>query len=307
MANVTKAEPNNKLISSVGFIAIALALFLYNSVQVIDEGEKAVVLNFGEISKTWNPGLHFKVPLMQSVSTYNTRLQKTVFGDDEHDILSAYSFDQQIIESYRISITWKYNESKIEEVYKQFGNEQNNDIFYTVVSPLIQQASKTLLGKNTSQTIVQNRSGLNSELDRMVKDQLATYPINIISVQIEDINFSKSYENIIEQTAQKKQEVEKAKNELQRIEIESKQEIAKAESHNKAIKLQADAKAYAIKVQAEAEADAIKLKNAALKENKEYINLTIAEKWDGSVPNTVFFGDKKSNVVPIFNLNENSN
>lgn len=302
---------NNNIFDSLMFkisaaCVVAIIAFVYISVDVIDEGQKAVVLNFGEISKTWEPGLHFKIPLMQTVSKYNTRLQKTVFGGNDYDILSAYSYDQQIIESYRISITWKYDESKIEDVYKHFGNEYDNDIFYTVVSPLIQQTSKTLLGQNTSQTIVQNRGGLNSELDKLVKQQLVQYPIIVIGVQIEDINFSKSYENIIEQTAQKKQEVEKAKNELQRIEIESKQEIAKAESHNKAIKLQADAKAYSIQVQAEAEANAIKLKTAALKENKEYIDLTIAEKWNGNVPNTVVFGEKNSNVVPLFNLNSSS-
>lgn len=68
-----------------------------------------------------------------------------------------------------------------------------------------------------------------------------------------DINFSKSYENVIEQTAQKKkQEIEKARNELKRIEIESQHLVAKAEAANKATRLKADAEAYQITVRAKA-------------------------------------------------------
>jgi len=272
------------------------------SVVVVDEGEKGVVTTFGEVSKTFEPGLHFVIPGVQKVHKYSIRVQKTMFGDRSQNVLSAYSYDQQIIESYRISVTWQYNGAKIEDVYKHFG--VNDTIFYTVVSPLIQQTSKILFGHYTSQTIVQKRSDLSKELDTSIKSQLQDYPIVVLSVQIEDVNFSRSYENIIEQTAQKKQEVEKAKNELQKVEIESQQLVARAESENKAKKLEADARAYAIRVQAEAEANAIKLKAEALKANKELVALTIAEKWNGSVPHTVL-GDS-SNVVPIFSVNSDN-
>ncbi|MBQ8708691.1 MAG: hypothetical protein IJ523_11445 [Succinivibrionaceae bacterium] len=284
-------------------VALALLIAVINhTIVVVDEGEKGVVTTFGEISNTFEPGLHFAIPGVQQVHKYSTRVHKNVFGATKDSILSAYSYDQQIIESYRISITWQYNGTKIEDVYKQFG--VNETIFHTVVSPLVQQTSKILFGHYTSQTIVQKRSELSKELDNSIKNQLKDYPIIVLSVQIEDVNFSRSYENIIEQTAQKKQEVEKAKNELQKVEIESQQLVARAESANKAKKLEADARAYAIRVQAEAEANAIKLKAEALKANKELVALTIAEKWNGSVPHTVL--GEASGVVPIFSVNANA-
>ena len=95
-------------------------------------------------------------------------------------------------------------------------------------------------------------------------------------------------------------EIDKAKNELQKIEIESKQAVAKADAENKAIKLRADADAYQIEIKAKAEANAIKLKAEALKANKELIDLTIAEKWNGNVPQTVI-GDKGS-LVPLLKV-----
>ena len=67
------------------------------------------------------------------------------------------------------------------------------------------------------------------------------------------------------------------------------------------------AEAYRITVQAKAEADAIKLKGDALRNNKELVDLTIAEKWDGSVPQTVVAsGEGGSSVVPLLNIGKSS-
>ena len=299
-----RAEIKLTIASAVG-AAVLLGGFL--STNVIDEGEKGVVLTFGEISKTWDPGLHFKIPFIQSLKTYSTRVQKTKFGRDINDersnspLLSAYSSDQQIIESYSLSVTWAYDPMQIEKVYKYFGTASSDAVFTTVVSPTVIQTTKAILGQYTAQTIVQERTKLDAQIEEALKTELKDFPINILSVQFEDVNFSRRYEDMLEQTAQKKMEIEKANNELQRIQIESRQQVAQAEAQNQAIKLQADAKAYQIRVEAEAEADAIKMRAEALKSNPELVDLTIAEKWDGSVPQTVVAGEGKS-VVPLMNI-----
>ena len=56
---------------------------IFANVYIIDQGEKAVVTNFGEISKTWSAGFHVKIPFVQSVKRYSVRVQKTVFGDED--------------------------------------------------------------------------------------------------------------------------------------------------------------------------------------------------------------------------------
>ena len=284
----------------LGAVVFFIFGLIFANVYIVDQGEKAVETNFGEISKTWSAGFHIKIPFVQSVKRYSVRVQKTVFGDEDR-VLSAYSNDQQIIENYAIAITWNYDPTRIEDVYKYFGTSDDESIFQTVVSPTIQQTSKTIFGQFTAQTIVQDRAKLDNALEHRIKEQLSKYPIQIISVQIIDINFSKTYENVIEQTAQKKQEIEKSRNELKRIEIETQQQVAKAEAENKAIKLKADAEAYQISVKAKAESDAIKLKAEALKANKDLVDLKLAEKWKGTVPQTVVVNDGKS-VLPLLNI-----
>ena len=292
----------------IAFVAVILLIAAgTGSFYTVDAGEKAVVLTFGEISSTADAGLHFKLPFIQTVKKFNVRVQKATFGRGEgalanQPVLSAYSYDQQIIESYRLSITWSYDADKIDQVYKYFGTGVSDNIFHTVISPVVQQSTKTILGQYTAVTIVQDRAKLDHSIAQVMEQQLKEYPVKILSIQLEDVNFSKNYESIIEQTAQKKQEVETARNELQKVQIESQKQVAQAEAENKAIKLQADAEAYRITVQAKAEADAIRLKGDALRSNRELVDLTIAEKWDGSVPQTVVASGHASSVVPLLNI-----
>ena len=142
---------------AVFFVACLVFKIVLSSFVVVDEGERGVILTFGEISRTIDSGLHFRIPVVQTVKKYNVRVQKSVFGQD--DRLSAYSFDQQIIESYRISITYQYNPNKIEEIYRMFGTGDES-LFATVVLPIVQQTTKGIFGRFTAQTIVQERARL---------------------------------------------------------------------------------------------------------------------------------------------------
>jgi len=55
-------------------IAVAVAAFL-SSIYIVDEREKALVLQFGEVvAIKEDPGLYFKVPLIQEVVTYDDRI-----------------------------------------------------------------------------------------------------------------------------------------------------------------------------------------------------------------------------------------
>ncbi len=55
---------------------VALAFIALSSIFVVDEREKAMVLQFGQVkSVKENPGLAFKIPLIQNVVYYDARIQ----------------------------------------------------------------------------------------------------------------------------------------------------------------------------------------------------------------------------------------
>ncbi|MDO1530255.1 protease modulator HflC [Fulvimonas sp. R45] len=60
---------------ATGILAVLLVLLGFNSAYVVSEGQSALVLQFGRIVRTGDqPGLHFKLPLLQQVVLLDNRI-----------------------------------------------------------------------------------------------------------------------------------------------------------------------------------------------------------------------------------------
>ena len=57
-------------------LAIALLLALMGSMYVVSEGQSAIVLNLGKVVRSdVGPGLHFKIPFVESARVFDRRLE----------------------------------------------------------------------------------------------------------------------------------------------------------------------------------------------------------------------------------------
>jgi regulator of protease activity HflC (stomatin/prohibitin superfamily) len=268
---------------TLSLIGIVIAIFLlilmfFGSYYTVDEGERGILLTNGRLESVEGAGLHFKVPMFQSVKKISTRTQ-TISGQT----LSMYSYDQQTAE-LAISVTFHIAPEQVEAVYTRYGE---HGIFPNAILPRINEVSKTVFGKFTAERAIQERNKLNEDMNREIKAALADVPVIIENIQIENLDFSDTYERAVEQAAKAKADVERAKSELARVEQEAQQKVKNAEAEAAATKAQADAAAYSIKVQGEAEANAIRERGAALRENPDIIRLTTAQRWNGILPTTM--------------------
>lgn len=66
---------------AIGVIAVA-AMVCFSSVFIVDEGQKGIVVQFGKVKRVdsgeprlYEPGLHFKVPLIDQVRKMDARIQ----------------------------------------------------------------------------------------------------------------------------------------------------------------------------------------------------------------------------------------
>jgi len=60
---------------ATGILAVVLVLLGFNSMYVVNEGQSALVLQFGRIVRNDDqPGLHFKLPLLQQVVRMDSRI-----------------------------------------------------------------------------------------------------------------------------------------------------------------------------------------------------------------------------------------
>ncbi|MBR1686440.1 MAG: prohibitin family protein [Clostridia bacterium] len=282
-----------KLIGILVVLALLIVVF-FACTTVVPTGYTGILTTFGKVEDfTLDAGFHFKNPV-QSVIMMDNREQKTAFTTE------AFSSDIQQVEVVG-SVNFAINKSTAMNLYKEVGT----GYFTTLVMPRLLENTKATFSKFTAENLVAERENLSITIREKLTSEMAKYGINIISVSIENIDFSDSFTDAVEAkqvAAQKKlqAEIEQEQATMETRQAAERQKIS-AEADAAVKKIEADAAAYATKVQAEAEAEA----NAKISESltKDLISFTQARRWDGKLP---LYSNGSGITMPILNLSNES-
>ena len=133
-------------------------------------------------------------------------------------------------------------------------------------------------------------------------EEMERYGINIISVSIENIDFTDAFTDAVEakQVAQQsklKAEIEQDQATMEAQQAASRKKIA-AEAEANVKKINADAAAYSIRAEAEAKAEANKQIAESLTDG--LIKYTEISQWNGQLP--TYMAGEGSQTVPVLNL-----
>jgi len=271
---------NARHLALLGGGGIAALILVFSSYYTIDQGERGVIQRTGATIGLAEPGLHFKLPLIDIVAHISVQQQT-----QRYPKLQSYSRDQQPADLV-VSVT--FHVSDPEQVYSQYGNVDN--MMVRLVDPRVYEQVKNVFGRFDAASAIQDRVKLNAEVASAVRAAIKG-PLVVESVQIENIDFSDSYERAVEDRMQATVLQQKALAEKAR-------RITEADAAAYEVKAAADAKAHAIEVQGLAEAGAIKARGAALHDNPGLPSLVTAEKWDGHLPTTM----PPNGAVPFLNV-----
>lgn len=276
----------------LGFIAgIALAVVafffgttvVFGSWYTIDQTERGVLLRNGAVVGTAQPGLGFKLPLVDSV--YRVPITTKTWSWDK---MSAYSYDQQ--EAHlRVSVTAHVAADKVVELYSSYGTL--DAAVSNLLSPHVPQQVKVVFGQYTAANAIQKRGKLNLDIkDEITKAQPTTSILVIDSVQLENIDFSAAYVTSIEQRMLAEVEVQRLEQNAQREKVQAQITVTQAQAIADSVVAKAKAEADAIRLRGNAEATAIQARGDALAKNPGLVNLVQAERWDGKLPTSMIPG-----------------
>ena len=235
----------------LGVGAVILLAILFGSWFIIGAGEIGVVTRFGEVQRVADSGFNFRIPLIESVSKMETRIQK------EEVTSSAVTKDLQDVEA-NLALNYSIDKETALKLFKEVGVNYKENI----ITPVLHESFKAGTAQYTAESLITNRSEAKEKILEVVKDRLQKYGIVINDLNIVNLNFSKAFNAAIEEKAVAQQQVEKAKQDLERVKVEAEQKVAKA---------QADAEAQRLQQQT--------LTDLMIK--KMWI-----EKWDGKLPTT---------------------
>ena len=270
MKETKLGEMNWRKYTKIGmFFIILIIIFglILSNIFIVKEGEYKVIRQFGEVVKIKSePGLGFKLPFIQSVTTL-PKYQMTY--DVSKAEINTKDKKRMIIDNYAI---WKIVDPK-----KMITNARNVDNAENRMEEFIYSVVRAELGNLNYEEIindeVSSRGSLNDKVTDMVNDLLAkdNYGIVVTDVRtkrtdLPEENEQSVYTRMISERETKAQQEYLSKGDAEKNTIEAKTDKVVKEMLSKA---QADAEV----IRSEGEGEAAKIYNEAFSKDKEFYHL----------------------------------
>ena len=285
---MTKTIVGGGIAATVALVALTV---VGGSWYTVDQGERGVILRNGAITGTAEPGLGFKMPIVDRVVDIDVRTQAQLYEN-----VLAYSRDQQTA-GLTLSVNYRIPADQVVSVYENYGG--GDQLRARVLDRQVYDEAKNVFGQFNAVTAITERSRLVAEVQAAIQEAVQG-PIIIESVQIENIDFDDSYERAIAARMEAEVEVQRIRQNAEREKVTAEITVIQAQANADAQLAQAKAEAEATRLRGEAEADAIRARGDALRENPNLVGLVQAERWNGQLPTTML----PDSTVPFMNMNQ---
>jgi len=213
----------------LGVIALILVL---GSFYTVDAGERGLVLRFGEVKSVEAEGLHWKIPVVESVKKFDIREDKVERQS------SASSKDLQIVTA-QLAVNYEVEINSVELIYTKY--KTRNIAVSKILDPIIQDVVKATTAEFTAEELITKRAEVKDKMEIDIRERVDGTGITITRVNIVNFEFSTSFDQAIEAKVTAEQNALKAQNDLARIEFEAQQKIETAKADAEAIRIQAEA------------------------------------------------------------------
>jgi regulator of protease activity HflC (stomatin/prohibitin superfamily) len=293
-------EPKIVKLIGAGIIALLLCVVFLMTYFTVDQNEMAVVTRFGHLEYVADPGLHFKMPFVNSVTDYRTDIQDL----HPNERVNTYTVDNQEVDVL-FTIFFRISPDKVSYIYAN-NRDYRSRLFAMTVDRL-----KAAMGQVNVQSVAEKRGELRDVIKATITRDAAPLGVTVTDFQLTDLQYTEAFRNAVNNAAVQKANVESF--EYQRQQAEKTALTAKIDAEGKANAvreaakgsadarlLQATAEAKAIQLQGEAQAAAILAQTNALKANTALVDLRKAERWDGKLPTAIYAGAP----IPFLNATE---
>ncbi|REL37024.1 protease modulator HflC [Thalassotalea euphylliae] len=244
------------------FIVTAIALLfilVVSSVFVVPEGQRGIVFQFSKIKRDaatgemriYEPGLHFKIPLIENVKRLDARIQTL---DEAPDRFVTAEKKDLMVDSY---VKWRIVD------FSRFYLRTSGsfDQASILLKQKVNNGLRTEFGTRTIQEIVSgDRDGLMAKARESAESSRDDLGIEVIDVRVKAINLPNEVSNSIfermraERNAVAKEHRSKGQeqSEIIRAEIDAKVTVMLADAQKNAQQIRGDGDATAAKVYANA-------------------------------------------------------
>lgn len=278
-------------------IVLAVLLIIVWPFYQVPTGSRGVVTQFGRIVGIEGEGLAILWP-WQKLSNFSIRAEQADIDNAE-----GSTSDTQPV---HVSLTVRYSiaTDKVAEVFEKYSHSGNLSSY---VQTATQEIFKAVTARYTAPELIAKRAVVSADIGLALREKLAVYGAQVISIDMKNFSFSDSYMKAINDKVTQEQLRLAAENRVKTAEAEQRIKVVTAEAEAGAVKARADGEAYASLAVAKAQAEALRVQNAALRENKEVLELrrievekVKADRWNGVLPTAIYSGAP----VPFLNVSK---
>ena len=165
---------NNKIIFPIIAIIIAI-IFLANMLFVVEQTEQAVIFQFGQpVKVVKEPGLNVKMPFIQNVLHFDSRLQEINTEDKE---VIAYDQKRLIINAFV-----KY---KIVDPVLYYTTVRDENGFNNKFSTILDSSLRQVIGEVPLNSLLsEKRSDVMEKIQDVVAEKAKDFGVEVIDVRI---------------------------------------------------------------------------------------------------------------------------
>lgn len=231
--------------AKIVLVLVILAVLAGNSYYSIQEEEQAVVCTFGSPKAVTTPGLHFKIPFIQTVTKVNTTIQGFNIGYRDETDADDLSDDQiedalMITSDYNFIYVDFYAEYRVTDPVKALYASENPAL---ILKNIAQNCIRTTIGSySVDSVLTTGKNEIQSNIKQMILDKLESYDIGIqlVNITIQDATPpTTEVENAFKEVETAKQGKETALNNANKYRNE---QIPNAEAESDKILQDAEAK-----------------------------------------------------------------
>jgi prohibitin 1 len=236
-------------------LGLLLAVIILTPMVIVDAGQRGVLMRFGKVqTQILGEGLHFIVPLVNTVKILSVRVQK------QESSAEASSRDLQDVFT-DVALNWHISPSEVNLMFQEIGDEAS--VVDRIINPAVEEVLKAVMAQYTAEEIITKRGEVKAAVDDLLKTRLRSYHIVVDDISLVHVHFSERFSEAVEAKQIAEQDAKRA------------DFIAL-----KAVK-EAEAKVNLAKGEAEAQ----RLIRQTL--NAQLLQKQAIEKWDGKLPEIV--------------------
>ena len=275
---------------------VLLAALALGSVTVVPTGYTGIITTFGRVEqRTLSAGAHLILP-WQEVVKMDNRTQKVQITTQ------AFSSDIQQVD-LQLSVNYCIDQETAQELYRTVGVGYYDNVMY----PRILENTKAVFSQYSAENLIAMRNALSDMIAANTAEDMKPYGITIVSIAIEDIDFTDAFTAAVEAkqvAAQNKltAETEQAQKTMEEEALARRAIIAANAEAEKAV-IAANAELEVVKIQAEAalyagEKEAEMNKRISESLTADLIRYYWIKQWNGMLPSTVL-GEGMSTIIDL--------